>query len=92
MTDIGKGFKQLYGIEFTEAMKCMYSCKENLCKKDKRLAKVITLKELRETLLKWYPDINIDSFIEAFVLDEKMLKTYITETEPFIKMGCKKIG
>lgn len=90
-TDIGKGFKQLNGIEFTEAMKCMYSCKENLCKKDKRLAKVITLKELRESLLKWYPDINIDGFIEAFVLDEKMLKEYITETEPFIyKMGCNK--
>lgn len=90
-TDIGKGFKQLNGIEFTEAMKCMYSCKENLCKKDKRLAKVITLKELRETLLKWYPDINIDSFLKAFVLDEKMLKTYITETESFIyKMGCNK--
>ena len=43
-TDIGKGFKQLNGIEFTEAMRCMYSCRENLCKTDKKLAKVITLK------------------------------------------------
>jgi len=25
-TDIGKGFKQLNGIKFTEAMKCMYFC------------------------------------------------------------------
>lgn len=40
-TDMGKGVRQLKGIKFTEAMKCMYSCKENLCKKDKRLAKVL---------------------------------------------------
>lgn len=41
--------------------------------------------------MKWYPDINMDGFIEAFVLDEKMLKAYILETEPFIyKMGCNK--
>lgn len=90
-TDIGKGFKQLNGIEFTEAMKCMYSCRENLCKQDKKLAKVITLEQLKDFLLTWYPDVRIDRFIEAFVLDEKMLKEYVTEAEPFIyKMGCNK--
>jgi len=90
-TDIGKGFLQLNSIEFTETMKCMYSLKENLCKKDKKLARVITIKQLKKYLLSWYPDVNVDCFIDNFVLDEKMLGEYITEAEPFIyRMGCNK--
>ena len=46
---------------------------------------------MKDSLLTWYPDVNIDRFIETFVLDETMLKEYITEDEPFIyKMGCNK--
>jgi hypothetical protein len=53
LTDIGKGFKQLNNIEFTETMKCMYSCRENLCRKNKKLAKIITEKQLNDHLLAW---------------------------------------
>lgn len=90
-TDIGKGFMKLYGIEFTEVMSCMYSLKMNLCNDDRKLAKVITISQLRKNLLAWYPSVNVDNFIEKFVLTDRMLEDYITDAEPFIyKMGCNK--
>lgn len=90
-TEIGKGFKELYGIKFLEMMNCVYSIKRILCEKDKKLAKTFSEAQFKEYLLRWYPNVNIKAFMEFFILDKRMLEPYVTEKEPFIyKMGCNK--
>lgn len=91
LTEIGKGFKASYDIEFTEVMNCFYSFKKNLCEKNKALAEVITEKQLREYMISWYPNVNIDKFLKHFVLTKEILEPYASEAEPYIyKMGCNK--
>jgi len=90
-TEIGKGFKKEYSIDFLEAMSCFNAVKELICNKDRVTIRAINEKQLRQYLIDCYPGIQIDQFLKYFSITKENLAEYVSEVEPYIyKMGCNK--